>query len=355
MRIWIDLANSPHVNFFAAMIEDLRREHEVVLTTRPFANTIDLLELKGFPYHLVGRHYGANRVKKVLGFGARVGQLYQFLKKRDIDVAISHTCCNSPLLARLLGFRSLYLNDNEHAAGNRIGFPLATTIMVPEFFPLEKVRRQGGRREKVVQYPGVKEGVYLSRLRRRASSQAPEHAATGPEIFIRPEPWAAQYYRGAVDFLDEVILDLKRRYPVVVFPRGEHQAVHYRQPKFTGIHIPDRALTLEDIQARCALFIGAGGTMTREAAVLGIPTISVYQDDLLDVDRYLIAQGRMVHVKDLTAAFVEEFLARTRGVPPSEDLLRKGAVAYRLILQTLLNGNASVPAKEEGAVVRSSF
>ncbi len=350
MHIWIDLANSPHVNFFAAMIEQLRPEHEVLLTARPWANTIELLELKGFAYHVVGRHYGANRLKKALGFAARVGQLYRFLKTRPIDVAIAHTCCSSPLLARLLGFRSIYLNDNEHAAGNRIGFPCATTIMVPEFFPLEKVRRQGGRPEKVLQYPGVKEGVYLSQLP-GSSARRRRRAGTAQEIFIRPEPWAAQYYRGPVDFLDDVIVALQGRHRLVVFPRGERQFAHYRQPKFAGITIPDQPLTLEDIPARCALFIGAGGTMTREAAVLGIPTISVYQDQLLDVDRYLLGSGRMVHVPHLTAAFVEEFLRRTRGTAPSEELLQKGTVAYRLILQTLLDGRGSVPVAAEPRAV----
>ena len=50
--------------------------------------------------------------------------------------------------------------------------------------------------------------------------------------------------------------------------------------------------------------------MTREAAVLGIPTISIYQDALLDVDAYLIDKGFMVHQPDLDAAFVLNFLAK---------------------------------------------
>ena len=62
----------------------------------------------------------------------------------------------------------------------------------------------------------------------------------------------------------------------------------------------------------CDLFIGAGGTMTREAAVLGIPTISVYQDTLLDVDNYLIQKGHMIHKRDLDVAFVVDFLEKSQ-------------------------------------------
>jgi predicted glycosyltransferase len=88
--------------------------------------------------------------------------------------------------------------------------------------------------------------------------------------------------------MDDLIISLKERHTVVLMPRGERQEEHYRQPQFQGITIPAEPLTLEDLAFRCALFIGAGGTMTREAAVLGIPTISVYQGELLAVDRYLL-------------------------------------------------------------------
>jgi len=349
MRIWIDLANSPHVNFFAGMIEDLRKQHEVLLTTRPCANTIDLLSLHGFEYHSIGRHYGANKVKKGLGFLLRFWQLYRFLRKRRIDMAISHSCFYSPLIARLLGAGSIYLNDNEHAIGNRIAFPWATTIMVPEFLSLEKVKRQWGSPTKVVQYPGVKEGIYLWRSG-NVSLDTSTETGKAQEIFIRPEPWAAQYYRGATDFLDDLIVDLKARYQVVVLPRGREQAQHYRQEKFAGITIPNEALSLEVVLARCLLFIGAGGTMTREAAVLGIPTVSVYQDELLDVDRYLIEQGRMTHEAHLTATTVDELIKETRHRPPSSDLLCKGQLAYKLILQKLLDGEVQRPCAKDNLV-----
>jgi predicted glycosyltransferase len=334
MKIWIDLTNSPHVNFFSAMIEDLRREHEVLLTCRDLANTIDLLKLKGFEYHVVGSHYGSSRIKKVFGFPVRVLQLYSFLKGRHIDVAISHSSFYSPVVARLLGIRSIYINDNEHAAGNRISFLCASAIMVPEFLSMDNVRRQWGHPKKVTHYPGVKEGIYLCTL--KDSGRTPRHSAT-TEIFIRPEPWTAQYYRGAVNFMDDLIVSLKNKYRIILMPRGEHQAEHYRQEQFSGVTIPSEPLTLEDLASRCSLFIGAGGTMTREAAVLGIPTISVYQGELLAVDRYLIEQGHMIHKTELTPGFVDWFIRTTQRKPASTELLEKGVVAAGLIKEVLLN------------------
>ena len=134
MKIWIDLTNSPHVNFFAGMIRELQKDHQVILTCRPLANTIDLLNLEGFEYDVVGTHYGASKIKKLLGFPVRIWQLFWFLRKKKIDVVISHSSFYSPLASRLLGVPSIYLNDNEHASGNRISFLCADKILIPEFF-----------------------------------------------------------------------------------------------------------------------------------------------------------------------------------------------------------------------------
>jgi predicted glycosyltransferase len=85
----------------------------------------------------------------------------------------------------------------------------------------------------------------------------------------------------------------------------------------------------------CDLFIGAGGTMTREAAVLGIPTISIYQDELLDVDEYLLTNGFMTHKKELDVAYVIEFMETNSKRPPDTRLLQKGKDAYQLIKSSI--------------------
>jgi uncharacterized protein len=343
MRVWVDLTNSPHVNFFAEMIRDLLRAgHEVIITCRPLANTVDLLKLQGFDYHVVGRHYGVNPIKKAMGYPVRVSKLMAFLRGRHVDVAIGHSSFELPAVSRFLGVRSIYLNDNEYAVANRVAFPCATTIMIPEFLSLAKVRRQWANPRKVVRYPGVKEAIYLFRLDGVCRGLRDRRSAG--KIFVRPEPSTAQYYSGGVNFMDDLIGRLKERYTVVIMPRDQRQAEHYCQDRFGGVVIPPKPLSLEAVIEECSLFIGAGGTMTREAAVLGIPTISTYQDELLDVDRYLIAQKRMIHEQRLTADRVIELMESTRDCGPSPELLEKGREAYNLILSHLLNGGAaSVP------------
>lgn len=342
MRIWIDLCNSPHVVFFAGLIRELQSAHDVVLTCRPLADTVGLLEQQGFAYHVVGRHYGRSRARKAVGFLVRAWQLYAFLRGKGIDVAVSHSSFYSPAVASLLGARCIYLNDNEHAFGNRISFPFADEIMIPEHLGVAKVLRQGARRQRLTPYPGVKEGVYLWACAPPAGGGKPPEPENGRKVvFVRPEPSSAEYYRGRMNFMDRLLIELKDAANVVLLPRGKAQADHYRRSEFRGVTIPAEPVRLTDLARRCDLFIGAGGTMTREAAVLGIPTISVYQGALLDVDRYLIRQGLMMHRKDLTSDFVMQCLRTRSRRPADEGLLSKGKVAYELIRDRLLHNGAA--------------
>lgn len=337
MKIWIDLTNSPHVNFFAGMIMDLQKDHDVLLTCRPLANTIELLDIHALPYHIIGKHYGKSIVKKAVGFILRIFQLFVFLRGRKIDVAISHSSFYSPVVAWLLGIRSIYLNDNEHAQGNRVSFVFADKIMVPEFVELQKIQKQGAGPAKIIQYPGVKEGIYLWDYTPSISDNFEVNDREHKKIiFIRPEPWTAQYYQGETNFLDTLLMQLKDTAKIMLLPRGDIQKDYYRQDKFAGVTVLEKSISLTDIMANCDLFIGAGGTMTREAAVLGIPTISIYQDKLLDVDNFLIEKGFMIHKRNLDGAFVMNFLKNIQKRPPDKHLLRKGKEAYELIKKTLL-------------------
>lgn len=341
MRIWFDISNSPHINMFAAMIRQLQVDHEVVITCRDLANTVDLLDLHKLPYTVVGRHYGKKLVAKVMGYPVRVIELVRHLRSLRIDVAVSQSSFHSPIAARLLGVRSIYMNDNEHAAGNIPSFIFASRIMVPEFLTTAALKSQFANPAKVRRYPGVKEGLYLWELQqrldeRRATLPVLPGEARRRNIYVRPEPWTAQYYQAATNFLDDLLLGLQEHANVTLLPRGGAQAKHYRQPQFGRIRIVETALDIADIAPDCDLFIGAGGTMTREMAVLGIPTISVYQDKLLAVDDYLLQQGAYLHRPNLHAGEALEYLESMTRKPPNRQLLDKGRAAYEMIRQEIL-------------------
>jgi predicted glycosyltransferase len=329
MRIWFDLSNSPHINLFHDLIRDLESHgHQIIVTCRPLANTIDLLEQKQIKYNIVGEHYGKNIFKKIFGYPIRVIQLARFLRKLKPDLAVSQSSFHSPLVAKLLGIPSIYTNDNEHAMGNIPSFIFATKILIPENLSIEKIVRLGASKRKVSQYPGVKEGIYLWRLGETINQKRKENKNPEIQIFVRPEPLTAQYYSAGTNFLDDALMALQNRYSITVLPRDKTQLTHYKQNKFAEIKVPEKPLRFVEIAEDCSLFIGAGGSMTRELAVLGIPTLSVYQDNLLEVDQYLIKKHLMSFEPQITAAIIVTYLDDLKETAPSTELLAKGRAAY---------------------------
>lgn len=322
------------------MIRDLEsRGHEILITCRPLANTIDLLKQKNLEHTVVGEHYGKNLYKKLFGYPIRVNQLRKFLRDKKVDLAVSQSSFHSPVVARLLGVPSIYTNDNEHAMGNIPCFMFANLVLIPENLPVEKIVKKGGAAKRIKQYPGVKEGIYLWQKGEQIHAARQANPPDNKTIYVRPEPLTAQYYKGGLNFLDSTLEALQNQFNITILPRDKTQLEHYRQPKFSKIRVPDKPMHFDQIAKECTLFIGAGGSMTRELAILGIPTISVYQDELLEVDKFLLEQGIMAHEPNLKPEAVEQFITALQNKEPDLQLMQKGKAAYELFINEILNYN----------------
>jgi hypothetical protein len=287
MKIWIDISNAPHVNFFRQFIEEWKTDYEIVVTARPLSNTIDLLEKHKINFNSVGAHYGKKKISKLLGFLRRSSELYAFLKKKNIDIAISQSSFYSPYVAKKLKIPCIYTNDNEYAKGNYIGFLLAETVLLPE--SMKKWVKNRFFKKRVVYYPGVKEGIYIREIKKASSKN-------GNTIYFRPEPWHAQYHAYSANMFDDMLRKLAKKFKIVILPRDMEQEKHYSNmsDELDNIAIPSGVEPVEKIAEKCDFFLGAGGSMTREFALMGIPTVSIYQGSLLEVDNYLIECGLLI-------------------------------------------------------------
>lgn len=115
MRIWIDIDNSPHVLFFKPIIKALDdRGHEVLVTARDFAQTVEMLEMHGMPFKVVGKHAGRSMFKKVMSNLARMRKLYWFGLKNKPDVSISHGSRALAPASWLLGIPNIVTFDYEY-------------------------------------------------------------------------------------------------------------------------------------------------------------------------------------------------------------------------------------------------
>ncbi|ERM81018.1 hypothetical protein P872_11490 [Rhodonellum psychrophilum GCM71 = DSM 17998] len=338
MKIWIDFINTPQVSFFELLIESLTSKgHTFILTCRDSSNTVQILKQKNWDFTIIGTKAEKGILNKLIAYPYRINKLVRFLKDKNIDFAAGQSSFYLPLTAKILGIPSIYTNDNEHALGNIPAFLFADKIILPENYPIKNARRQGASPRKTSFYPGIKEGIYLWQKGKIISSLRLK--SIPKTIFIRPEPQTAQYYHGKTNFLDSLLLELKNHYEITLLVREKSQYDHYTQPQFEGISVPDKTQDFDIIAKDCLLFVGAGGSMTREMALMGIPTISVYQGALLGVDKYLIANGYMTHLPELNSLDIKFKINENKDLTSSDLLIEKGEMAYYLFEKSLIGLN----------------
>jgi predicted glycosyltransferase len=334
MRIWIDFINTPQVTFFIPLIEDFRKnDHELILTCRDSGNTVALLKRANLPFEIIGDSVGKGMLQKLFFFPRRLIKLYSYMRSKKPDIAASQSSFYQPVVARLLGVPCLYTNDNEHAKGNLFGFLFASKVILPIALSKEKFKGRWLMNGKLQFYPSVKEAIYLSQNSWPSSGSG----RAADKIYFRPEPWSAQYYKGPLNFFDNVLLKLSGEYEVIVLPRDKNQVIHYAQEKFSSLKVAEQPISFNEIISNCALFIGAGGSMTREMAVMQIPVISIYQSSLLAVDRYLIDKGCMIINKDITYEQIKEFLHSPSLSGSDHSILNEGDQSFKIIKNLIYN------------------
>ena len=297
MRVWIDITNSPHVLFFRPLIRLLEEDgHEVEVTAREYAQTLDLLQLHGIAHHVVGpRHGGAGMLGKARALTGRLPALRRFGKQGRFDVALAHGSHELTLAARSLRIPSATAHDYEYATlQHQLGLRAATRAVFPEAIPAERLARLGARPPKLVRYPGIKEEYYLADFEPDRSVVEGIDPAKVLAI-VRTPPEVSLYHRHGNPLFPRVLERLGRDDGVhaVVLPRTQEQRAAIRALGLPSLHVPEHAVDAQSLIALADLVVSAGGTMNREAVALGVPVYTTFAGRMGAVDEGLLREGRL--------------------------------------------------------------
>lgn len=328
-KIWIDLDNSPHVPFFAPIMTALKkRGAEIMLTARNTYQVCDLLELFQLHCRVVGRHYGKNKIKKVLGNATRALQLAPDAARRRPDLAISHGSRAQVLVGKALGIPTVLMQDYEFST--RTGFLEADWVFTPEVVPN---RSMCSRPERVLKYPGLKEDVYaLGFIPNPSILHELNISRDDLLITLRPPATEAHYHNPQSDVLfAETLRFLDRPHvTTITLPRSPNQEQAIRR-EWTNlitsgrVIIPDKAIDGLNLIWFSDLVISGGGTMNREAAALGTPVYSIFRGKIGAVDKYLAEQGRLTLIED-AAEIREKIVLRRWNRPAQPDQRNRRAL-----------------------------
>jgi predicted glycosyltransferase len=151
MRVWIDLTNSPHVLVMRPVIERLRAEgHDVRVTAREFAQTIELCERLQIAHTVVGRHRGERLAAKAAGLASRSAALVRWARAEQrrtgahppFNMALGHGSNDVTVAAAVLRIPSATMFDYEWATvQHNVNCRLAQAVVVPDAIPRQRLAR----------------------------------------------------------------------------------------------------------------------------------------------------------------------------------------------------------------------
>lgn len=344
MKVWIDLSNSPHPLLFAPIarrLEDLG--HVVDVTARDNAQTVDLARERWDDITVIGDESPSGRVRKGWALARRIGALSRWAVRHRPDVALSHNSYSQIAAARLTRTPVVTAMDFEHQPANHVAFRLADAILVPQVMPLEAIKGFGAIERKLHRYPGLKEELYLGDFQPDAGVLRQfriERADETVVVVVRTPPSRALYHSFENPLFRGVLETLGRqpRVRVIALVRHSEQRSAIEALELENVIVPEKVVDSRSLTYLADLVVGAGGTMTREAALMGVPTLSAFAGKQPAVDRALENEGRLSRLEDL--AQVDGVDRRQQAPEPVECLRQRG----ELILQVFVGAIESTVA-----------
>lgn len=301
LKVWFDILTPKQVMFFGRAIELLRRSgHDVLCTSRQYREAVELARVKKLEVKIAGSHGGADRYSKLRMSANRVYELAEIVNRFGPEVAITFSSPEASRVAFGLGIRHFAFNDSPHSEPvARLTIPLASRLYCPWIIPLSAWKKYGIPQRSIVRYHALDPAAWL-----KHGDEGERPAVMRGRILVRLEESKASYVAdkglGTTDFVDRLVEEFHNSARISLLCRYQDQiekvAAKYGS-KVEVLHdVVDGAALVHSAQ----LFVGAGGTMTAESALLGKPTISITPFTFY-VEKYLIRAGLVKKVSSPTA------------------------------------------------------
>ncbi len=309
MKIWIDILTPKQVNFFAPLVRRLsRRGTSLLVTTREYREVNQLLKMRKISALKVGRHGGGALKAKLISSAERVGRLASLIPSHHCETAISFSSPEAARVAYGLSIPHFCVSDSPHAeAVSRLTIPLSKSLFTPKAIPLNSWRNYGIDRAHIIRYNALDPAAWLKDF--KPDPHVLDELgldSSKPILTVRPEESRASYlinHSPGESLSISVARTLARRLPqsqVVLIPRYD-MATFTKKLAGRSVIVPSSAVDGTSLLYYSRLFLGGGGTMTAEAALLGVPSISFYPGSPTYVESYLVRLGLVARIESVQA------------------------------------------------------
>ena len=276
MKIWIDILTPKQLLFSEPIIEKLSKKHDLLCTSRDYDEVSKLAKIRNFDLTFVGKHGGGDKKTKLKASIDRMVKLSNKIKVFSPDIVISFC---SPEAARIsfgLGIKHIAFCDSPHAnAVMRLTLPLIQKLLIPFTIPKNEFSKYGIDEKNIIQYKAI-DAVVTMKRKIDQKAKLPFKKNHKKNILIRIEEEEASYTSKsskAVQIIENITNEFSDE-NIVVLGRYEKQIKNLQKIIGKKAKIVKMSFDGKHLLNNTDVFIGSGGTMTAESALMGIPTIS---------------------------------------------------------------------------------
>ena len=276
MKIWIDILTPKQLLFSEPIIERLGQKHDILCTSREYNEVTKLAKIRHFDLIFVGKHGGGDKKSKLKASIERIENLSKKIRKFEPDVVISF---GSPEAARIsfgLGIKHIMFCDSPHAnAVMRLTLPLIQKLLIPYVIPKKEFSKYGINEKNIVQYKAIDAVVTMQR-KINQNIISPFKNNNKKNILIRVEEEQAAYTSKSskiIPIIQKIANDYKDE-NIIILGRYTQQIINIQKMIGKKVKVIKMSFDGKYLLNDTDVFIGSGGTMTAESALMGIPTIS---------------------------------------------------------------------------------
>ena len=276
MKIWIDILTPKQLLFSEPIIEKLSKKHDLLCTSRDYDEVSKLAKIRNFDLTFVGKHGGGDKKTKLKASIDRMVKLSNKIKVFSPDIVISFC---SPEAARIsfgLGIKHIAFCDSPHAnAVMRLTLPLIQKLLIPFTIPKNEFSKYGIDEKNIIQYKAI-DAVVTMKRKIDQKARLPFKKNHKKNILIRIEEEEASYTSKsskAIQIIENITNEFSDE-NIVVLGRYEKQIKNLQKIIGKKAKIVKMSFDGKHLLNNTDVFIGSGGTMTAESALMGIPTIS---------------------------------------------------------------------------------
>ncbi len=310
-KVWIDVLTPKQVLFFKPVVELLKKNGcKVLATSRQYREVEPLARMHGFDLEFIGERGGKERSQQLRASLERQQGLLPLVESFGPDVSVSVASADCARISFGLGVRHVAVNDSPHSVvAGKLSLPLSFHLFTPWIIPYSAWAGFGLRKKNITRYRALDPAAWLKRpTERRLDLHIDQGRKT---ILVRVEESYAPYMIGSrQDWTDGVLKRIAEDFKdcnLIALCRYEDQLKLIKERYGGSYIVPEEVLDGTALLKATDVFVGMGGTMNAEAALLGVPTISAFQGDLY-TERYLASKG---------------LLSRARNAPTISKLVKR--------------------------------